>query len=95
MSEEVRLVDPSKLAGAYELAKLLGVTPSTISTWTERKNGIPDPVAKLACGSVWYAPDVLEWHKTYVPRKGGPRTGTKRWGPQTRPSRSAQQLRDA
>jgi len=49
-----------ELAGAQEIAKMLGVSRQCVHIISRRK-GFPDPVAVLAMGSVWLKSDVDRW----------------------------------
>lgn len=70
-------LDPRRLAGVAELAKLFQVGRTTVSNWHDRRgrNGFPSPVAVLAMGPVWDIDAVVRWYGRYVPSKGG-RPGT-------------------
>jgi len=68
-----RLIDPRKLAGVAELARLFLVGRSTVTQWAARRdrNGFPEPVAVLAMGPVFDLDEVVEWYVGYEPDKGG------------------------
>lgn len=51
-----------ELAGAAEIAKMLGVSRQRVFQLTSRPT-FPAPVATLAMGKVWRAGDVIEWAK--------------------------------
>jgi len=52
--------DAIELVGLAEVAQLAGVTRGLIKTWKHRGK-LPEPVAELACGTVWLKADIEEW----------------------------------
>ena len=72
-----------EVADSPQLAKMLNTNTKQMYAWDRRRavNGFPEPVSQKAYGSrpgtapkarwLWAVADVLEWHKNYVPKKGG------------------------
>ena len=54
------LIDVEQLAGAAEIAELLGVSRQRVTQLTSRPD-FPEPVAVLAMGKVWALDDVKAW----------------------------------
>jgi len=60
-----------ELAGVAEAAQILGVTRQRVSQLCDTKEkGFPEPVAQLACGSIWLAAD-LRFFATHWDHKPG------------------------
>ncbi len=51
---------PPRLAGVYEVAELLEITPSSLAD-RRRHPSFPEPVAVLRCGPVWDLDDVDDY----------------------------------
>lgn len=72
-----------ELADGPELCALLGVTSRQLSAWYARRerNGFPEPKEIRPHGGtmkrtarsakLWDRAQVMEWHRLYVPSKGG------------------------
>lgn len=56
-----RKVDLDDLAGAAELARLLGVHTQTVHLWRRRHPDFPEPVLQLQQAMLWLWPDVESW----------------------------------
>jgi hypothetical protein len=56
-----RLIDASLMVGQSEIAERAHVALSTVQKWRRRYSDFPGPLAELACGPVFYWPDVDEW----------------------------------
>lgn len=57
-----RLVDPSDLVGAAEIAERLGLSHvQSVHAWRRRYGDFPAPVAELSMGLVWTWSEVREW----------------------------------
>jgi hypothetical protein len=48
------------LVGAAEAAALLGIPRGSFSAYCTREL-VPEPIAKLACGSIWLRQDIERW----------------------------------
>ena len=49
------------LAGAAEVAGVLGVAANTVNAWRRRPNGFPPPITQLAHGAIWDIREVIAW----------------------------------
>lgn len=71
-----------RLATFVDLGKGMGVTRNQVYMWYQRRlrNGFPEPVLHRSAGNgandaPWFDLDeVLAWHASYTPGKGGYRT---------------------
>ena len=52
--------DAIELVGLAEVAVLAGVGRGLVKSWRHRGN-MPEPVAELACGTIWLKADIEEW----------------------------------
>lgn len=50
-----------ELVSIAEMSEIFGVVKQTVHNWTVRDQTFPEPVAKLAVGSIWNKKDVIEW----------------------------------
>lgn len=67
-----RLVDPSRLATALEIANALGVTRQAIYEWSEGRDDFPDPVVRLGVNGktrLWLLPEVQVWFSSRPDRE--------------------------
>lgn len=65
------------LYGVTELAQLLSVGATTITSWAANENiGFPLPVKRNASGSIWDVTDVIKWYAAYVPKQGFKKAGS-------------------
>lgn len=55
--------DPAALLGVTEVANRLSVKVNTVHIWRRRHPDFPKPLADLAGGPVWWAPDIDAWMK--------------------------------
>jgi prophage regulatory protein len=62
-----RLIRAGDLVGTREIADLLGVQPSTVSSWRRRQAAWPQPVAMISRIDVWAWPDVEAWVREHRP----------------------------
>lgn len=51
-----------KLVGSQELTQILGVGRARVYQLAQRSE-FPEPVAKLAMGSIWRLADIIAWAK--------------------------------
>lgn len=57
-----RLIDPSQLVGAAEIAERLGAArPQVVHTWRQRYPDFPKPVAELRQALIWDWTEVRSW----------------------------------
>lgn len=49
--------------GAAEAARALGVSTPTVRRWAREDPGFPGPLAQLAQGRVWLAPEIRNWRR--------------------------------
>lgn len=83
MQEELLDEQGRVLADSPALAAKLGVSTNQIYMWNQRwaGNGFPEPTHHRAHGVranaaprnkyLWVLDQVVEWHRNYVPAKGG------------------------
>lgn len=50
------------LVGAAEVAMMTGVPSGTIYSWV-RRDKLPEPHARLACGPIWLKAEIEQWLK--------------------------------
>ena len=51
-----------QLMGTAEVAEYVGKTSQTIAGYLAKKGaGIPQPIARLKCGPIWFRPDIEAW----------------------------------
>ncbi len=65
----VRVVAAS-LLGLAEIAQKLGISKRTALSYTQRSD-FPEPIARLASGSVWETSSVEQWAEATLPLKRG------------------------
>lgn len=53
--------EPMPLVGLIEIAMCAGVKRNTVTSWIDRYEDFPEPVAKLAVGPVFWWPAVQAW----------------------------------
>jgi len=58
--------DLDDLAGAGDLARLLGVSRATFCNWQKRYPDFPKPLVRLAAGPVFSREQVLKWHAQWT-----------------------------
>lgn len=72
-----------RLVTQSEIGTVLGVSRGQVHMWDKRRarNSFPQPVTLIPRGHgtrpVYKLSEVLEWHKTYKPSKGGRPTASK------------------
>jgi hypothetical protein len=72
-AEEPRLIDTRKICAVGEIAALFRVEKTTAANWYARRdrNGFPEAIAVLGCGTLFDLDEVVQWYVRYVPLKGG------------------------
>lgn len=55
-----KTASPGRVMGVAEVAQLLGVTRSAVSTW-RRRGQMPEPWAVLECGPLWWEAQFEHW----------------------------------
>ena len=73
MNTPARMIDVRQIAGVAEIAALFMVSKTTAANWYARRdrNGHPEAIAYLACGTLFDINEVVEWYGRYKPLKGG------------------------
>jgi hypothetical protein len=71
--EEPRMINVRCIAGVAEIASLFAVSKTTAANWYARRdrNGHPEAIAYLACGTLFDINEVVRWYAGYKPLKGG------------------------
>jgi hypothetical protein len=49
------------LAGAAEVADVLGIAANTVNAWRRRPNQFPEPLIQLKAGAIWDIREVIAW----------------------------------
>jgi hypothetical protein len=57
-----------RLAGVQEAAEILGITKSSVYDRARTDPDFPQPLARLACGTIWDADALKAYDKAYDPR---------------------------
>jgi predicted DNA-binding transcriptional regulator AlpA len=60
-----------RLAGATEVAEILGVSRARVYQLMERED-FPPPLDSLACGTIWWRQEIVKYAKTRNTRTGRP-----------------------
>jgi predicted DNA-binding transcriptional regulator AlpA len=59
LSRDLRRQD---IVGVSEVAEYLGISRQRLSNWVMRRyHNFPEPIAKLACGSIFNLEDIQDW----------------------------------
>lgn len=70
---EPRTLDPDDLGGVAEISSTLGIPPTNVTTWMNRRtqNGCPEPIKQLQMGGVYSLRAWVTWHEGFTGRRRG------------------------
>lgn len=90
-SSEQTHIAINDIVGLAEIAERLEATSRQVWNWTRRYT-FPKPLVRVSNTPIWDWNDVQEWHKSWVPSKGGWHTHKAQREAATKPKRSRKQF---